>query len=545
MTEGDVDLTRDDLSVPMLSFAETLAAPLADGSVVASGRGESGGGTEFNVGKLTDDFFSLPKSEFPLKPLSTFLYGQTGGDTSNIPVVDAPEAILSIPAVMPSMESIESMAPLLEGEGITAMPDDEDLNYRFVPNQPAAPPAPPVERDVVNRPPQDRAVVPPAPTNITNIIEQMVGETPAASFTNAPMTDVTPPALPVVPSGGLDEAPPIESLPREVAPPEPEPVRIEQTPTETLVATPSPPSPPAAPIESEPPLMDRIVERIVEPAEREASRASFSETVPPPPPVPTIEAEPPLIEGAAPVGFETEREAPRTVVPGEARAAFAAPSSPFPTAPMRRETERLETPSARPTRIEATMSPPPPFRGTVETEAPPRGEGEVSGVAGVGWMEGEGPTPIYTYSEGGEPGRPSEKPSEMGRVSLENEIDGGGMTREIERIVREEIPAGSGGNESSETASASSIAVELPPPKTVGADTPAFGDVVTGVLSDEIRDVVPGVGREGVVNDNLQRVFMDMLDARTEEIYGALYDISGEVSKGNTEKILDDFTEGL
>jgi len=457
MTEGDVDLTRDDLSVPTLSFAETLAAPLADGSVVASGRGESGGGTEFNVGKLTDDFFSLPKSEFPLKPLSTFLYGQTGGDTSDIPVVDAPEAILSMPAVMPSMESIESMAPLLEGEGLTAMPDDEDLNYRFVPNQPAAPAAPPVERDVANRPPQDRVAVPPVPTNITNIIEQTVGETPVASFANAPMADVTPP----------------------------------------------------------------------------------------PPPVPTIEAEPPLIEGAAPVGFETEQEAPRTVVPGEARAAFAAPSSPSPVAPIRRETERLETPSARPTRIEATMSPPPPFRGTVETEAPPRGEGEVSGVAGVGWMEGEGPTPIYTYSEGGEPGRPSEKPSEMGRMSLENEIDGGGMTREIERIVREEIPAGSGGNESSETASASSIAVELPPPKTVGADTPAFGDVVTGVLSDEIRDVVPGVGREGVVNDNLQRVFMDMLDARTEEIYGALYDISGEVSKGNTEKILDDFTEGL
>jgi len=481
MTEGDVDLTRDDLSVPMLSFAETLAAPLADGSVVASGRGESGGGTEFNVGKLTDDFFSLPKSEFPLKPLSTFLYGQTGGDTSDIPVVDAPEAILSMPAVMPSMESIESMAPLLEGEGLTAMPDDEDLNYRFVPNQPAAPAAPPVERDVANRPPQDRVAVPPVPTNITNIIEQTVGETPVASFANAPMADVTPPAPPVAPPGGLDEAPPVESLPREVAPPAPDPVRIEQIPTETLVATPSPPSPPAAPIESEPPLMDRIVERIVEPAERETSRASL----------------------------------------------------------------RLETPSARPTRIEATMSPPPPFRGTVETEAPPRGEGEVSGVAGVGWMEGEGPTPIYTYSEGGEPGRPSEKPSEMGRMSLENEIDGGGMTREIERIVREEIPAGSGGNESSETASASSIAVELPPPKTVGADTPAFGDVVTGVLSDEIRDVVPGVGREGVVNDNLQRVFMDMLDARTEEIYGALYDISGEVSKGNTEKILDDFTEGL
>jgi hypothetical protein len=203
----------------------------------------------------------------------------------------------------------------------------------------------------------------------------------------------------------------------------------------------------------------------------------------------------------------------------------------------------LETPPARPARNEGATTTP--FRGTIETETPPRGGGEENVRGENGWREGEGSTPIYVYSDGGEPGRPIESPSEMGSMSLENEISGGGMTREIERIIREEVSAGSGSDEPPATASSSSLAVELPPPKTGGSDTPAFGNIVTGVLSDEIRNVVPGVGREGVVNDNLQRVFQDMLDVRTEEIHRSLYDISGEVSKNNTEKILGDFTEGL
>ena len=136
MADERTELTRDDLALPYQSFDETISSPLSGGSIVATGRGDARSGSEFNVGKLTDDFFSIDRSEFPLKPLSVFSYDMTGGDTSGIPVMSTPESALSLPAIQPPKEVIESLSPFLDGETLVQKEDDTDLNYRFTPNQP-------------------------------------------------------------------------------------------------------------------------------------------------------------------------------------------------------------------------------------------------------------------------------------------------------------------------------------------------------------------------------------------------------------------------
>jgi len=467
-----VDLTREDLAVPYRSFAESLSSPLAEGSIVASGRDESGGGSEFNAGKLTDEFFSIPKSEFPLKPVSTFMYDKTAGDTSDLPVATRPEAILSMPAIGLSQESIESMVPNLEGDMIVPASGDEDLNYRVVPS-----PSPQTSETSSQTPMRNEATLqypsPPIPlttksiesesTTIENVIERIVESGGG-------------------PSGG-----------------------DERDRSTGINAGPDPRfSPAPSSVESEPTIIDSSSSSVIEISRGDRTLPSATS---PEPQVPTNSYQPP-------------------------------------TRPSRSEetSSAVSPPSSSPTIQEAQR---PPFvpREQIESESIPRTDVE-SDARSTGWKDVAGPTPIYSYSDTKESGR-TPPPSSSGPAALEGEMSGGGISREIERIIREETTSKSSPVEPDETSSASSISVEPPPQKTSGGDVPAFGGIVTGVLSDEIGDVVPGISRGNAVNDSLKRAFSDMLDSRTEEIFGSIRDISEEVSKGNADKILDKFTEGL
>ena len=577
-----MDLTRDDLSVPYQSFDETtLSSPLAEGSVVATSRDNSGTGSEFNVGKLTDEFFSLPKSEFPLKPLSTYQYGKTGGDTSGIPSTSSPEQILSMPSISLPAETIESLSPILGNEAATKTEDENLITTVPVPQGMEA--TPDVMRETPAAPSSNAEggqssvapiapmmtssgesptvpVIPPQTMEQDGVVERIA---PEAASTPEVIREVSAPSRV---EGGDGISPMIQTSPM-VIPPE----EMMKTP----LPTPSIEEERTSPIPEMPEISNaqNDITREFSPPSAMEEKGSISSPSAPvsnsgndtamtyaPPQIPNE-----MRESVAPIIStiienetfsinEISKEIEKIVTSDDNGGTSVAsetvptknylPSSLPSTSDSRATsipTERYNTTES--SRIETSRGIP--FNSTIESEAPPTREGMASVGQETGWTNLNAPTPIYTYVEGGEPGRPDVAPSEMTRMSLENEMGGSGVSKEIERVIREEISAGSTSDEPSSTRPADTMRSDLPSSTSAASETAAYGNVVTGSLSDEIRSIVPNMSKSGIVNPDLQKVFSDMLEAKTEEIYGSIHDISGEVSKNNSKKILDDFTGGL